>query len=228
MNVPLEEAAATAPLLRLRDVTVGAGDVRLLQGINFDLEAGERVALTGPSGCGKTTLLRCICGLDDAVAGDITLQGRDGIAWGWPQFRRKVLLVDQRPTLLDDSVRENLQRPFAYRAALKSFPHEHAGALLDRLGVGAHRMGQNAHSLSIGQQQRLCLIRALLLEPLVLLLDEPTSALDVAAAGDVEDVLREEAEASGLAALIVTHHQRQAEDWCHRRLDLQANAATGP
>jgi putative ABC transport system ATP-binding protein len=219
-----------APRLRLQQLAVAAGDIRLLENIDFELHAGELVALTGPSGCGKTTLLRAICGLEDPAAGQVLLRGRLAEAIGWPQFRRSVVLVEQRPVLFDTSVEANLRRPFTYRACGSPFPAERAQALLHRLGIGAHRLRQNARSLSVGQQQRLCLIRALLLDPLVLLLDEPTSALDRDAVADVEDLIREQAEQRGLAALIVTHDRAQADGWCHRRFDLSAHrvACSGP
>ena len=85
-----------------------------------------------------------------------------------------------------------------------------------------------AANLSVGQQQRLCLARALLLEPLVLLLDEPTSALDEAAVVWVEEVVRDHAREHGAAALIVTHSSRQAARWCQRRLDLSEYLAAAP
>jgi putative ABC transport system ATP-binding protein len=208
-------------LLTGEGLTLVAGGVQLREGISFTLQKGERVAVAGPSGSGKTTLLRAVCGLDDPGAGTVRLLGKTPEEWSWPAFRRRVLLMEQRPTLLEESVEASLRRPFSYRvAAGQAFPRERAQALLERLGVGQSRMTQNARALSVGQQQRVCLIRALLLQPDVLLLDEPTSALDPQSVQLVEALLDEEAQARGLAALVVTHDPRQANEWCHRRLEL--------
>lgn len=212
-------------LLTLQGLAVAANGVPLLSRIELALAEGERVAVHGPSGCGKTTLLRAICGLDDPTQGTVRLRGQTPAAIGWPAFRRKVTLVQQRPVLVAGSVAANLRRPFTYRSATFPFPAARARELLDRLGVGAERMDQSAESLSVGQQQRVSLVRALLVAPAVLLLDEPTSALDADAVGAVEGLVREEAEREGRAALIVTHSAEQARRWCDRTLDLAPHRA---
>jgi len=216
-------STVSSAVLELREVAVAAQQTALLQGVSLSVAPGEIVAITGPSGCGKTTLLRAICGLDDPEAGEILLRGQLAGAVGWTLFRRSVLLMEQKPVVLDASVRENLRRPFSYRVAKtvgQVFLEARSLALLEALGVGRERMEQNARSLSVGQQQRVCLIRALLLEPAVLLLDEPTSALDTASTEGVEEVLRSEARERGLAVLVVTHSERQAQEWCDRCFDL--------
>ena len=165
--MPLPPFDLSAPLFVARNVGVAAGGQALLCGVNLELKAGELVALTGPSGCGKTTLLRALCGLDDATDGEVKLETQTPAQWGYPEFRRRVLLVDQRPILFDATLETNLRRPFAYRSAGREFPLERAVALLKRVGLDASRLSQNARSLSIGQQQRASLVRALLLEPSV-------------------------------------------------------------
>ena len=217
---PVSTAATRTPLLAARGLGVMAGGQALLSNVELDLNAAELVALVGPSGCGKTTLLRAICALDDATAGEVLLQSRAPREWGYPEFRRRVLLVDQRPILFDDSLEANLRRPFAYRSAPAAFPRERALALLERVGLGTARLTQNARSLSIGQQQRASLVRALLLEPLIFLLDEPTSALDGEAVAEVEAVIREDLSARGAAALVITHSRAQAQNWCDREIDV--------
>lgn len=213
----------TSGLLCLHGLTVASNGVRLLERLDLTVEAGEVVGLTGRSGCGKTTLLRAVAGLIDPVEGEVKLDGRRAEDLGWPAYRRRVVLVDQRPVLLDATVRANLDRPFRYNVAETGFPAERAAELLDRLELGSHRMLQDARSLSVGQQQRVCLIRALLVEPAVLLLDEPTSALDQESLSAVESLIREQAHGRGLACLIVTHDIVQIERWCDRRVDLTPN-----
>lgn len=204
----------------MESVCVRAGTARLLSGLDFSVRPGRRVALRGPSGCGKTTLLRGLAGLIDLHGGAVSLDGRGPAEWGWPVWRRRVVLLAQKPVTLPGSVEANLRRPFAYHSAGGCvFPGSRARAMLGRLGVEAHRWGQEASSLSVGQQQRLALVRALLADPGVLLLDEPTSALDPEALQSVEDLLAERCEA-GLACLVVTHDRAQIERWCHRHVDL--------
>ncbi len=209
------------PLLEARTLTITAAGAPLHLAISFELWPGELVAVTGPSGAGKTTLLRTVCGLQDPAAGSVLLEGKDAETWGWPLFRRKVVLVSQKPILLALTVAENLRRPFAYKSAGQAmFPEPMARRLLDELGVGAGCWDQDAQTLSVGQQQRVSLIRGLLLEPLVLCLDEPTSALDPDSSLRVQSLISRLAAERGLAALIVTHSPEQAAHWCSRRIVL--------
>ncbi len=214
-------------LLRGEDLCVALDDGQmLLRGVHFTLKAGQRMAVAGPSGCGKTMLLRSVAGLIDLVGGRVMLKGRSAAEVGWPAFRRQVVLVDQRPVLLDATVRANLELPFRYRVTqmgvgAQRFDEAEAVALLERLHVEPHRLDQAAPSLSVGQQQRICLVRAMLLRPAVLLLDEPTSALDEPSRDAVEALVAERSQRHGMAALIVTHDSAQAERWCHTRLVLE-------
>jgi ABC-type iron transport system FetAB ATPase subunit len=208
-------------LLDLRELSVSAGGRVLVSGIGITLEKGEMVALCGPSGCGKTSLLRAVAGLDDLAGGQVLLNGSTPGEVGWPRFRRRVVLVDQRPVLLPGSVRDNLALPFGYAVSSGTpFPDEEARFLLETFGVARERFAQEARTLSQGQQQRVCLARAFLLKPEVLLLDEPTSALDPEAVSSVESSLVSETRRRGLSALIVTHDREQARRLCDRAVDL--------
>lgn len=199
----------------------------LLSGVSLALNRGERVACVGPSGAGKTSLLRVLCGLDDSATGTIYLDGKTPSQWGWPAFRRRVCLVGQRPVLFEGTVAENLRRPFDYHSGCESvFPAARAAELMDALLLGRDCLEQHARVLSVGQQQRLCLIRALLLAPDVLLLDEPTSALDLYATQAVEATLSAECQTRGLCLFVVTHNERQASDWCERQIDVRAFLAS--
>jgi len=212
---------AEVPLLRIEKLSVAAGGVALLRRVSASVERGEVLGITGPSGCGKSTLLRTVSGLVDETEGGVLYKGQTRSAYGWPRYRREVVLVGQQPMLFDDTVEANLLRPFSYRsAALKEAPMDEARSLMERLAVGPERLGQSALSLSVGQQLRLCLIRALILEPRVVLLDEPASALDNVRAELVWDLVREKA-AQGLSALMVTHDEEQAKRWCDRVMDLR-------
>jgi putative ABC transport system ATP-binding protein len=216
-------AEEPTPLLSAADLDVRGGESLLLTGVQFTLGPGEMLGLTGPSGCGKTSLLRAITALDPA-GGTIRLNGQTPEQIGYPSYRRRVILLQQTPVLLDATARENLAEPFGYASAEGPFDEARAAELMDELQLGRGRLDQPAASLSVGQQQRLCLIRALLCNPAVLLLDEPTSALDSDSVAAVEQRVRHEADANGLAAVLVSHDHAQARRLCDTVLDLRSFA----
>jgi putative ABC transport system ATP-binding protein len=193
----------------------------LLKGLSFSLDEGERLVLGGPSGLGKTTLLRALAGLIDPLSGQILLRGREAGADGWPEYRRRVLQVSQIPAFFEGSVKENLARPFSFRSVQSPYDEQRARVLLDEAGLGPTFLDESATELSVGQQQRVSLVRALLLEPEMMLLDEPTSGLDEASRRAVEGLLVE----AGTACVIVTHEEAFAERIGARRLDLAPYAA---
>jgi len=218
-------------LLSITGLAVAAGGVRLMERLNLEVSAGEMVALTGPSGCGKTSLLRAVAQLDDPAAGEVRFRGRLPHELGWPQFRRHVVFVHQRPVMLDATAGENLRHPLRHRAVQIPFPADHAAVLLRQVGLATDLLGQPARTLSIGQQQRVSLIRALLVDPEVMLLDEPSSALDDDSRQSVETLLRERCTHAGKAAVVVTHDRAQARRLCDRHVDLKPHltaAGGGP
>ncbi|MGM0574350.1 MAG: ABC transporter ATP-binding protein [Myxococcota bacterium] len=209
------------PLLRLSGLAAEAGGRVLVRGIDLDLRGGERVALVGPSGSGKTTILRAVAGLDDPAGGEVLLEGRAPDAVGWPAFRRRVVYVAQQPTLPGVPVAEVLSRPFRFRTASGPFDADRARNLLARCLL-EDVWDQSARTLSTGQQQRVALVRALLLDPACLLLDEPTSGLDADARDAAEDLVREATAEIGAAAIVVTHDRAQSERLCDRVVDVEA------
>jgi putative ABC transport system ATP-binding protein len=187
----------------------------LVDCLTLSVASGERVNLSGPSGAGKTIALRAIARLTDPDAGRLALDGQEPSDMGFPVWRRRVAYVAQRPVMFEGSVGDNLERAFSYRAAHGPFDADRARALLERLGV-AQQFDQAARTLSVGEQQRVALVRALLVNPDVLLLDEPTSALDPQASSAVEVLLRE----AGMGMLVVTHDAALTERLCDRRVPL--------
>ncbi|MCC5828088.1 MAG: ATP-binding cassette domain-containing protein [Phycisphaeraceae bacterium] len=192
----------------------------LIRKLSLTVKAGEIVLLHGPSGCGKTTLLRILAGLIDPMDGQVRLDGEDGDSIGWPRFRRQVVLVQQRPVLLEGTVERNLAAPFAYKSADRPYSADAARSLLDRLGLPGGCHAQPARTLSEGEQQRVCLIRAILLQPRILLLDEPTSALDERIAGELDNLLSEWVATHPSAVLMVRHDVALARAVCTRAIDL--------
>jgi putative ABC transport system ATP-binding protein len=198
-------------------------DVVVLRGVNLDIAAGERVALTGESGSGKSTLLHLIAGLDRPDGGEIRLADLSianlGDA-GRAELRRDRLgLVFQQFNLIPSlSVEDNLK--FQSRIAGRHDAAWHA-ELVERLGLGA-LVKRYPEQLSGGQQQRVAIGRALAVKPLLLLADEPTGNLDEATADDVLALTRDLVTRTGCGFLMVTHSTRLAAT-----LDRQINLHAG-
>ena len=181
----------------------------MLRGINLDVAAGERVALTGESGSGKSTLLHLIAGLDAADSGEIALGGISvsglGDAGRAALRRDRLGLVFQQFNLIPSlNVQDNLA--FQSRIAGRHDAAWHA-ELIERLGLGA-LLKRYPEQFSGGQQQRVAIGRALAPKPLLLLADEPTGNLDEATADDVLALTRDLVARTGCGFLMVTHSER--------------------
>src|SRR6201996_4306049 len=198
-------------------------DVAVLRGVDLDIAAGERVALTGESGSGKSTLLHLIAGLDAADNGEIRLAGTpvsDLSDAGRAALRRDRLgLVFQQFNLIPSlSVEDNLA--FQSRIAGKHDAAWHV-ELIERLGL-SKLLKRYPEQLSGGQQQRVAIGRALATKPLLLLADEPTGNLDEATADDVLALTRDLVAQTGCGFLMVTHSNRLAAT-----LDRHVNLSAG-
>lgn len=209
------------PLLEARALRVGVSDATRLSGFDLTLEAGETVAITGPSGAGKSTALRALAGLLPLAEGELRLRGKPPEHGGWPAYRRQVHLLLQAPVMLPGSVRENFAAAFAPAAATTAFDPARAEDLLAAVGL-AGRLDDPATELSVGEAQRVHLVRSLLVEPAVLLLDEPTSALDP------ENQLRVEAllEAGAATLVLVSHDEEQLTRLGARRVPIPPREGT--
>ena len=168
---------------------------------------GAFILLTGPSGAGKSTLLRLFCRLEEADAGAVLLSGQPVDELSPAVLRRRVSYLQQTPTVVPGSVRENLLLPFAFKSASGQPRPADAelSARLARLAAGDIPLSQEASTLSVGQRQRLCLARALLTRPEVLLLDEPVSALDAESARAVLDAAESFCLDDGGTVVLVSH-----------------------
>jgi putative ABC transport system ATP-binding protein len=214
-------------VLSVRNLTKtyrSAGEqVAVLRGVNLNISAGERVALTGESGSGKSTLLHLIAGLDRADGGEIRLDGitvSELTDAGRAALRRDRLgLVFQQFNLIPSlNVADNL----AFQARIAD-RHDNGwtAELVERLGLGA-LLKRYPEQLSGGQQQRVAIGRALATKPLLVLADEPTGNLDEATADDVLALTRDLVARTGCGFLMVTHSARLAAT-----LDRHINLSAG-
>lgn len=216
--------ALSQPLFAARGLTIAIAQRTLLSDVSIELQRGQIVGLRGPSGSGKTTLLRALAGLIDAPPGRLLLNGRTPEAIGWPQYRRQVVYLPQRAPMLPLSVRENLALPFRYAAANTAYDEQRALHWLRLFRLEAAQLDQPAERLSEGEKQRVSLVRALLLQPSVLLLDEPTSALDEEARDTVEaGLLSALAAGEGAAAVLISHDSQQFARLNAKVIDLSAH-----
>jgi polar amino acid transport system ATP-binding protein len=195
------------PLLRLEDVRKRYGDAEVLRGIDLDVAAHEVVCLIGASGCGKSTLLKCANLIEPVSGGRILFDGEEitAVDVDADRVRRRIGIVFQAYNLFPHmTVLRNIT--LAPRKVLRLSEAEagdRARELLERFGLG-DKAGEYPDRLSGGQQQRAAIVRALAMQPQMMLLDEITSALDPELVGEVLTVVRELAE-SGMTMMISTH-----------------------
>ncbi len=197
--------------------------VEILKGVSCEVSGGEILAVVGPSGGGKSTLVRLLNRLDDPTDGRVLLDGVDLRQLDPLQVRRRVGMVLQKPYMFPGTALENLLKPFAFRhEAAPSADNLVIAETLELCKFSPDLLGQEARSLSIGQQQRLNLARCLITAPEVVLLDEPTSALDRPTADRLAASLGQLARARRVAVLMVTHDLRLAERVADRAAYLEA------
>lgn len=149
-------------------------DSYILKDFSLKVEKGAKLIVRGRSGAGKTTLLRLLAWMEEPVSGEMFFEGKPYHSYLPPQLRKKVSLVPQKPVMLDGTVRQNLLLGCGEERRID----ENLVEWLDIFGLGSSILDKSAHALSVGQQQRVAVIRTLLINPKVLLLDEPTSGLD--------------------------------------------------
>ena len=203
------------PQLRLVDLDkTYPGGHHALRGVSLDVADGEVVVIIGPSGCGKSTLLRTINGLEPINSGQILFDGEDLAAPGvsWPEVRRRIGMVFQSYELFPHlTVMGNLTlAPGLVAGESRADASERALKLLERVGL-ADRADDYPRQLSGGQRQRVAIVRALMMDPEILLLDEVTASLDPEMVREVLDVVLELAR-TGMTMLIVTHEMGFARE----------------
>jgi phosphate transport system ATP-binding protein len=214
-----ESQTQTPPVLEVRDLGVRAKGKVILQNVSMRVAEGHIFGIIGPSGAGKSTLLRCFNRLSELtpgieVRGDVRLKGRSVYASGTDvnTLRARVGMLFQEPVVFPTDIRGNVL--FGARRLRRLSKAGEASLVESSLRDVAlweevrDRLAQPAGTLSVGQQQRLCLARALAVQPEVLLMDEPTSALDPRSTGAIEELMQQLK--SRHSIVLVTHNLAQA------------------
>ena len=207
-------------MISVKDLHKSFGGVTVLDGISTQVERGDVMCIIGPSGSGKSTFLRCLNRLETPDSGQILLDGVDltDPRTDLDRQRMKMGMVFQQFNLFPHmTVLKNLtMAPMLLKKESQQTAEQRAMTLLDRVGL-ADRAGEYPARLSGGQKQRIAIVRALCMEPEVLLFDEPTSALDPEMVGEVLDVMKELAQ-SGMTMVVVTHEMGFAREVASRVL----------
>ena len=208
------------PIISVRDLEkhFNAGAVHALRGVSIDINKGDVLVVIGPSGSGKSTFLRCLNLLEQPTGGTVVFEGTDLTAPGSDinLYRRRMGMVFQHFNLFPHmTVLKNLTLgPTQLLGKSRQEAEEKAMSLLERVGL-ADRADAYPSQLSGGQKQRIAIVRALCMEPEVMLFDEPTSALDPEMVGEVLDVMKELAE-EGMTMVCVSHEMGFAREVASR------------
>ena len=197
-------------------------EIEVLKGINLEIKKGDVICVIGPSGSGKSTFLRCLNLLEKPTAGRVIFDGSDltDKKINLNLHRQKMGMVFQQFNLFPHmTVLENLTKtPVMLKKLSKESAEQKAMELLKRIGL-ADRADAYPPQLSGGQKQRVAIVRALMMEPEVMLFDEPTSALDPEMVGEVLDVIKELA-LGGMTMVVVTHEMGFAREVSNRVIFL--------
>ena len=210
------------PKVEARDLRYAVGGAEILKGVSLAVGEGEVACVTGPSGSGKSTLLRALNRLAEPTGGEVLL---DGVPTGKMDplaLRRRVGMIFQIPALFGDTVEEAI----LYGPGLIGMDAD-VGDLLGAVGLDPALATRDPSSLSVGQQQRVSIARALALSPEVLLMDEPTSALDESARDRIEGLVKDLNRSEGLTFVIVSHDLGQVERLADRVVLVDAGRVAG-
>ena len=207
-------------MIDVKNLHKAYGDHEVLKGVNEHIEKGEKVVVIGPSGSGKSTFLRCLNVLEKPSSGKIIFEGNDltDKKVNLNLHRQKMGMVFQHFNLFPHmTILDNMTlAPIHVKHMPKAEAEQKAHALLERVGLG-DRAEAYPIQLSGGQKQRVAIVRALMMEPEVMLFDEPTSALDPEMVGEVLEVMKELAQ-EGMTMVVVTHEMGFAREVGNRVL----------
>ena len=207
-------------MIYVKNLKKNFGDLEVLKGVSQHISKGERVVLIGPSGSGKSTFLRCLNLLETPTSGEIIFEGQSitDEKCDINQIRQKMGMVFQHFNLFPNmTILKNITlAPVRTKLMTKEQAEQKARELLKRVGL-EDKADSYPAQLSGGQKQRIAIVRALCMQPEVMLFDEPTSALDPEMVGEVLDVMKELAK-SGMTMVCVTHEMGFAREVADRVL----------
>jgi polar amino acid transport system ATP-binding protein len=209
---------AKTTIIEVKELTMSFSKEDVLKGINLTIEKGEVVVIIGASGAGKSTLLRCLNRLETPTGGDILFHGESLVSAGHNLYklREKMGMVFQQFNLFNNkNVLDNITlAPMTVKKMSREEAEIQAMKLLERVGL-TDKAKAYPSQLSGGQRQRIAIVRALAMNPDVMLFDEPTSALDPEMVGEVLDVMKTLAE-SGMTMVVVSHEMGFAKQVANR------------
>ena len=199
-------------MIAVKNLQKSFGGLKVLDGIDLEVEQGDVIVLVGPSGCGKSTFLRCLTHLEEPTGGQIFLDGKEVKDRDIDQVRSKMGMVFQHFNLFPHmTVKKNITlAPVLLKKKTQAEADKQAMELLERIGL-ADKADEYPNMLSGGQKQRIAIVRALAMDPEVLLFDEPTSALDPEMVGEVLELMKVLAK-NGMTMVVVTHEMVCAKE----------------
>ena len=203
-------------MIAVKNLQKSFGGLNVLDGIDLDVEQGDVIVLVGPSGCGKSTFLRCLTHLEEPTGGKIYLDGKEVKDREIDQVRSKMGMVFQHFNPFPHmTVKKNITlAPVLLKKKTQAEADKQAMELLERIGL-ADKADEYPNMLSGGQKQRIAIVRALAMDPEVLLFDEPTSALDPEMVGEVLELMKVLAK-NGMTMVVVTHEMGFAKEVASR------------
>ena len=214
----MQDKSTNQVLIEVKDLCKSFGEHDVLKGINTTISRGDVIAIIGPSGCGKSTFLRSLNLLETPTSGVIKFEGTDitDKSVDINKMREKIGMVFQQFNLFPNmTIKQNIMlAPVKLGKMTKDEASAKADELLSRIGL-SERADLYSPQLSGGQKQRIAIIRALAMNPDVMLFDEPTSALDPEMVGEVLALMKDLAE-SGMTMVIVTHEMGFAREVANR------------
>lgn len=213
-------------MIDVKNIVKHFGDIHALNGVSLKIEKGEKVVIVGPSGCGKSTFLRCLNLLETPTSGEVWFEGEciTDSKCDVNKLRMRMGMVFQQFNLFPHkTILQNITlAPVALKLMTQKEADERAIDLLSRIGL-LDKADAYPAQLSGGQQQRIAIVRALAMNPDVMLFDEPTSALDPEMVGEVLELMKELAE-EGMTMVVVTHEMGFAREVATRCLFMADGA----
>ena len=192
---------------------------QLFRDFSLEVNRSEVVLISGRSGAGKTTLLRMLAWMETPDEGSMFLEGKAYPEYSPPALRKAALMVPQIPVMFEGDVRSNL-----LLGVCQGPSDEELGWWMERLGLERELLGKAARSLSVGQKQRVALIRGLLVKPKLILLDEPASGLDLESGELMRGLIAELVENDRLAVVLTSHNRVFHDSLAHKEINLTEKA----